>query len=115
MYFTEEHELIRKLARDFAEKELTNEILDQVEESGVFPQEILDKMAKAGFYGIKTPKEYGGAGADTRAYVLVMEEIARVRRCLGKNETLDIKKAAMILMDDFRSGKLGKLTLELPE
>ena len=44
-----------------------------------------------------------------------LEEIARVRRCLGKNETLDIKKAAMILMDDFRSGKLGKLTLELPE
>ena len=44
-----------------------------------------------------------------------LEDIARVRRCLGKNETLDIKKAAMILMDDFRSGKLGKLTLELPE
>ena len=44
-----------------------------------------------------------------------LEEISRVRRCLGKNETLDIKKAAMILMDDFRSGKLGKLTLELPE
>ena len=44
-----------------------------------------------------------------------LEEIAGVRRCLGKNETLDIKKAAMILMDDFRSGKLGRLTLELPE
>ena len=44
-----------------------------------------------------------------------LEEIARVRRCLGKNETLDIKKAAMILMDDFRSGKLGRLTLELPQ
>ncbi len=44
-----------------------------------------------------------------------LEEIARVRRCLGKNETLDIKKAAMILMDDFRSGKIGRITLELPE
>lgn len=44
-----------------------------------------------------------------------LEEIARVRRCLGKNETLDIKKAAMILLDDFRSGKLGRLTLELPK
>lgn len=44
-----------------------------------------------------------------------LEEIARIRRCLGKNETLDIKKSAMILMDDFRSGKLGRLTLELPE
>lgn len=78
MYFTEQHELVRKLAREFAEKELTNDILDQVEESGEFPKEILDKMAKAGFFGIKVPKELGGQGADARSYVLVMEEIARV-------------------------------------
>ena len=78
MYFTEKHELIRKLARDFAERELSDDILNQVEESGVFPTDILDKMAKSGFFGIKTPKEYGGAGADHRAYAVVMEEIARV-------------------------------------
>lgn len=78
MYFTEQHELVRKLARDFAEKELTTEILDKVEETGVFPQEILDKMARAGFFGIKVPKELGGQGGDARSYVLVMEEIARV-------------------------------------
>lgn len=77
-YFTEQHELIRKLAREFAEKELTKEILDKVEETGEFPEEILDKMAAAGFFGIKIPKEYGGQGADARSYVLVMEEIARV-------------------------------------
>lgn len=78
MILTEQHELIRKLARDFAEKELTSDILDQVEETGTFPEEILEKMAKAGFFGIKVPRELGGAGADNRAYVVVMEEIARV-------------------------------------
>ncbi|MBT9779341.1 acyl-CoA dehydrogenase [Clostridium sp. MCC353] len=78
MYFTEQHDLIRKLAREFAEKELTKEILDQVEETEVFPEEILQKMAKAGFFGIKVPKELGGQGADSRAYVIVMEEISRV-------------------------------------
>ncbi|MDK2808675.1 MAG: caffeyl-CoA reductase-Etf complex subunit CarC [Clostridiales bacterium] len=78
MYFTEQHELIRKLAREFAEKELTNEILDQVEETETFPEEILEKMARAGFFGIKIPKELGGQGADARSYVIVMEEIARV-------------------------------------
>lgn len=77
-FFTEQHELIRKLARDFADRELTKEILDQVEESEVFPEEILDKMARAGFLGVKIPKELGGQGADARSYVLVMEEIARV-------------------------------------
>ncbi len=76
-YFTEQHELIRKLARDFAEKELTKEVLDQIEETEIFPKELRQKMAKVGFYGIKTPKEWGGQGADARSYVLVMEEIAR--------------------------------------
>lgn len=78
MFFTEQHMLIRKLAREFAEKELTNEILDKVEETGVFPEEIIEKMAKAGFFGIKVPKELGGQGADARSYVTVMEEISRV-------------------------------------
>lgn len=78
MYFTEQHELIRKLARGFAETELTKEILDEIEETEVFPEELLDKMAKAGFFGIKVPKEYCGQGADARSYVIVMEEIARV-------------------------------------
>ena len=78
MILSEKHQLIRKLCRDFAEKELTKEILDEVEESGVFPQEILDKMAKAGFYGIKIPKEYGGSGCDTLSYVIMVEEFARV-------------------------------------
>ena len=76
-FFTEQHELVRKLAREFAETELTKEVLDKVEEE-VFPEEILDKMAKAGFFGIKVPKQYGGQGGDARSYVIVMEEIARV-------------------------------------
>lgn len=59
-FFTEQHELIRKLTRDFAEREFTDELLDQVEASGEFPEEILQKMAKAGFFGVKTPKEWGG-------------------------------------------------------
>jgi alkylation response protein AidB-like acyl-CoA dehydrogenase len=78
MYLTEQHELIRKLARKFAEKELTADVLDAAEETGVFSQEVQEKMAKAGFLGIKIPKELGGSGADTRAYVVVMEEISRV-------------------------------------
>jgi alkylation response protein AidB-like acyl-CoA dehydrogenase len=75
--FKECHELIRELARDFAEKEL-RPIAAEVDKTGDFPKEVLDKMAKAGFFGIKMPKELGGAGADCLSYVIVMEEIARV-------------------------------------
>lgn len=77
MIFNEQHELIRKLASDFAKKELTSEVLDKIEETDVFPEEILRKMGKAGFFGIKIPNELGGAGSDHRGYVVVMEEIAR--------------------------------------
>lgn len=76
MLFTEKHELVRKLAQGFAEKEL-EPIAAEVDKTGEFPQEVLDKMAKAQFYGITMPKKYGGAEADYRSYVIIMEEIAR--------------------------------------
>ena len=78
MIFDAKHEMIRKLVREFAETELTSEVLDRVEETGEFPEEIVEKMAKCGFLGLKIPREYGGAGADTLAYVIMIEEIARV-------------------------------------
>ncbi|MEG0754534.1 MAG: acyl-CoA dehydrogenase family protein, partial [Angelakisella sp.] len=78
MFLTEQHEMIRKLVRSFAETELTTEILDSVENGGDYPQEILDKMAKCGFFGMKVPKELGGQGADTRSYVILAEEMARI-------------------------------------
>ena len=78
MIFDAKHEMIRKLVRQFAETELTTEVLDKVEATGEFPEEIVDKMAKCGFLGLKIPREYGGAGADTLAYVIMIEEIARV-------------------------------------
>ena len=42
-------------------------------------------------------------------------EIARSRNCLSKGNELDYSKAAILLIDDFRSGKLGKLSLEFPQ
>ena len=78
MIFTEKQELIRKLARDFAETELTSDILDEIEESGQYPQELLDKMGKVGFFGIKTPCKYGGQGSDYVSYAIVLEELGRI-------------------------------------
>jgi len=44
----------------------------------------------------------------------VLAEIARVRGCFLKGESLDLKKAADLIVDDFRSGRLGRITLERP-
>ncbi len=44
----------------------------------------------------------------------MLESIAKARNCFQKGEQLDLKKAAYLLIDDFRSGRLGRITLELP-
>ena len=51
---------------------------------------------------------------ETQDSIKVLMAIAQSRNCLGKGNELDYSKAALLLIDDFRSGKLGKLTLELP-
>ncbi len=45
----------------------------------------------------------------------ILSLIAESRKCYRKNEQLDLERAASIFLDDFRSGRLGRITLELPE
>lgn len=73
---TDEQKMIQKMVREFAEKEIEPVAaeLDQKEE---YPTEILKKMASLGLLGIIIPPEYGGAGADTISYSLVVEEISK--------------------------------------
>ena len=78
MVLSEKYQLIQKLARDFAEAEIPSTLQDEIDQTGEYPQELLKKIASYGFYGIKAPKEYGGQGGDTLAYVLFIEQIARV-------------------------------------
>lgn len=77
MEFTQEHKLIRDLAAKFADQELTDDVLDAAEETGCLDLDIVRKMGEAGFFGIKVPRELGGAGGDHVAYVTVMEEISK--------------------------------------
>ncbi len=74
---TDEHKMIRDAARDFAEKAIAP-IAASFDESGEFPFETIRKMGEMGFMGIEVPEQYGGAGMDTLAYVLAMEEICKV-------------------------------------
>jgi alkylation response protein AidB-like acyl-CoA dehydrogenase len=71
-----EHEMIRQAARDFAQKEIAP-IAAQFDETGEFPSTTIKKMGEMGFMGIEVPEEYGGAGMDTLAYVLALEEICK--------------------------------------
>jgi alkylation response protein AidB-like acyl-CoA dehydrogenase len=74
---TEEHKMIQETARDFAQNEIAP-VAAELDERGDFPYETIKKMGQLGFMGIEVPERYGGAGMDTIAYVLAMEEINKV-------------------------------------
>lgn len=79
---SEEHEMLRQTARDFAQKEIVP-IAAEHDESGEFPLDTVRKMGQMGFMGIEVPEEYGGAGMDTVAYVLALEEICKADAAHG--------------------------------
>ncbi|NIW45349.1 MAG: acyl-CoA dehydrogenase [Gammaproteobacteria bacterium] len=68
--------MIQQAARDFAQNEIAP-IAEEFDHSGEFPMETIKKMGEMGFMGIEVPEEYGGAGMDTLAYVLALEEICK--------------------------------------
>ncbi len=73
---TEEQELIRQTARDFAEREIVP-VATANDQAGRFDTELVAKMAALGFIGSIIPEEYGGRGIDYRTYGLIVEEIGR--------------------------------------
>lgn len=82
---TEEHEMIRKMVRDFAQKEVAPTAAERDEEER-FDRVIFDKMAELGLTGIPWPEEYGGIGSDYLAYCIAIEELSRV--CASTGVTL---------------------------
>lgn len=82
---TEEHEMIRKMVRDFAKNEVAPTAAERDEEER-FDREIFDKMAELGLTGIPWPEEYGGIGSDYLAYCIAVEELSRV--CASTGVTL---------------------------
>jgi alkylation response protein AidB-like acyl-CoA dehydrogenase len=77
-----EQQLIRDTARDFATRELEPHAAEW-DERATFPREMFNKMAELGFAGMLVPEEYGGVGADTLSYILMLEELNRVVPGLG--------------------------------
>ena len=74
---SEEHREIRKVVREVAEEKIAP-FAAEVDEDARYPQEAADALLAADFHAPHVPDQYGGAGADALATVLVIEEVARV-------------------------------------
>ncbi len=79
---SEEHQMIRDMARDFAQNEIVP-VAAHCDEMGEFPFETIKNMGAQGLMGIEVPEEYGGAGMDTLAYVIALEEICKADAAHG--------------------------------
>ena len=88
---SEEHVMIQKAARDFAQNECLPGVIER-DEKQQFPKEQIMKLAELGFMGMMVDPKYGGAGMDTVSYVLAMEEISKVDAstsvCMSVNNSL---------------------------
>lgn len=73
----EEHLMIKKAARDFAQSELLPGVIER-DEKMEFPHPQVKQMGELGFLGMMVDPKYGGGGMDTISYVLAMEEISKV-------------------------------------
>jgi short/branched chain acyl-CoA dehydrogenase len=74
---SEEHELVRRTVRDFAEHRVAP-VAEELDREARFPYELVAELAELGLMGMTIPEEYGGAGADTLAYAIAVEELTRV-------------------------------------
>jgi alkylation response protein AidB-like acyl-CoA dehydrogenase len=74
---SEEHELLRRTVREFAEARIAP-VAEELDREHRFPYEIVAELAELGLMGIPIPEEYGGGGGDTLSYTLAIEELTRI-------------------------------------
>jgi short-chain 2-methylacyl-CoA dehydrogenase len=73
----QEHELLRETVRQFA-AEKVGPVAEELDREKRFPYELVAELAELGLMGMTIPEEYGGAGTDTLAYAIAVEELTRV-------------------------------------
>ncbi len=73
----QEHELVRATVREFAQDRVAP-VAEELDRESRFPYDLVAGMAELGLMGMTIPEEYGGAGADTVAYAIAVEELTRV-------------------------------------
>jgi len=73
---TDEQRMIQAMAREFAEKDV-RPVAAAIDHEARFPHDTVRRMGELGLMGIAVPEAYGGSGADTVAYVVALEEVAK--------------------------------------
>jgi len=103
LYFTKDHEMVRRAVRDFINKEI-NPHVDEWEEAGIAPlKKLFKKMGKLGFLGIRYDPKYGGQGLDYWYETVFLEELGHIQ-ALGLAVAITVQtNMATPAIDEFGS------------
>jgi butyryl-CoA dehydrogenase len=94
----EQQQMIRKMAREFAEKEI-KPVAAEFDESASFPVEIIRKLGELGFMGMMVPEEYDGAAMDGISYAIAVEEISRADASTGVTMSVNNSLCCQPILD----------------
>ena len=97
-FLTEEQELVRNTASEFAEKHLKPGVIER-DENAEFPFEQVKMMGELGFMGIMVPERWNGAGMDTICYALIIEELSKVDASAGVIGSVNNSLVCQILVN----------------
>lgn len=91
----EGHSAVRTAVSEFADREIAPHAAE-IDRTGDYPKANMEKLAALGYMGIMVPKENGGAGLDSMAYAIIVEEISR--RCAATGALLSVHNSFAPLM-----------------
>jgi alkylation response protein AidB-like acyl-CoA dehydrogenase len=95
---TEEQELLRDVARKFAEEHLAPGVIER-DDKAKMPVDQIKQLGELGFMGIMVPEKWKGAGMDTVSYVLAIEEISRIDASAGVILSINNSLVCQIFLD----------------
>jgi butyryl-CoA dehydrogenase len=97
LQMSEQDRQVRDAIGAFADREIAPHAA-RIDRTGEYPAENISKLARLGYMGIMVPKEYGGAGLNSMAYAIVIEEISR--RCASTGALVSVHNsfAPMLLL-----------------
>jgi alkylation response protein AidB-like acyl-CoA dehydrogenase len=125
--FSEEQQLFRRSVAEFVDKEIVP-IAAKIDEEGQFPTELFQKVGKLGYFGVRYPEEYGGAGGDEVMFTLLCEELARGSLSLAASVSMQClmgtnfiyrfgteEQRQRLLVPAIRGGKMGVICMTEPD
>jgi alkylation response protein AidB-like acyl-CoA dehydrogenase len=123
----EEQELFRRSVAEFVDKEVVP-VAAKLDEEGRFPTELFKKVGELGYFGVRYPEEYGGAGGDEVMFTLMCEELARGSLSLAASVSMQClmgtnfiyrfgseEQKQQLLIPAIRGGKMGVIAMTEPD